>query len=335
MVIDNEPLVSIITINYNCKNYIQQHIDSVININYNNWEHIFVDCGSNDGSIEIVKNNTHSRLLFYEIKFCTVSEARNFAIENSNGTICAILDSDDLMCKNRLTRQINLLNSDTSNILVGGNFVGIMNRSNVLAKFLFKRRVEIKMPDDKIEIQLLINSAFLPFPHSTFTFFKDSFIKAGKYNIDKSEDYELLLNLSKLGSIAIVSDCISIINFGRINSHSSSYKPNNRTPLHFAFFILVKDSIKNSNLIFSNEHIHKELDNFSNIQLLVNQTKWLIKELIKSDKIYKLNNLIFITKLLIKNVNTFNKILYFIKCANSKNDFIKSLLGSNFNVTKY
>ena len=324
MNLNKQPLVSIITINYNCKNYLQNHFDSILKLSYNNWEHIFVDCGSTDGSIEIVKKNLHNRLFFHQIDFCTVSEARNFAIENCKGSICAILDSDDLICKNRITNQIKLLQNDTKNVLVGGSFVGIMNRSNLYARIFLKKRVYIKMPEDEVVINLLLDSAFLPFPHSTFTFYKDVFLKAGKYKIDKTEDYELLMNFSKLGSVVSVPEQISIINFGRMNSHSTRYKPNNRTPLHFAFYILIKDAIKNTGSTLSDEQIHKELDKFSNVQLLIMQTKWLFQGLLKENKLFDFNNLMFISNLIIKNVNTFYKISFFFKCPNTKNELINT-----------
>lgn len=317
-----EPLVSIITINYNCYNYIQKHLNSVSSLNYSNWEHIFVDCGSTDGSIEIVNQNLHPKLVFHKIGFCTVSEARNYAIKNSNGLICSILDSDDLMCEDRLTNQINLLTKSPDNVIVGGGFVGIMNRSNIIARFLLRNTIKVKMPVEKVDINILINSAFLPFPHSTFTFYKKDFYLVGGYKIDKSEDYELVLALNKLGNVVSVDNYVSVINFGRINSHSTHYKPNNRTPLHFAFFSLIKDSIKEKKLIISDIDIHKELDKFTNIQLLILQTKWLFLELFRSKRLFKKGNFQFALNLAIRNLNSIYKIKFFLSCPVSKDKFI-------------
>ena len=49
------PKISIITPNYNYGNYIEQTIRSVLDQDYNNVEHIIVDDGSTDNSVEIVQ----------------------------------------------------------------------------------------------------------------------------------------------------------------------------------------------------------------------------------------------------------------------------------------
>lgn len=319
----NEPKVSIITINYNCNNYLQEHFDSVKSLDYDNWEHIFVDCGSTDGSLDTIKKNKHDKLIFYQIDYCTVSVARNFAINKSSGTICAILDSDDLICKNRLKSQVNLLESNIDTIVVGGNFIGLMNRSNVLAKYFLNKKVEFYMPRNRDDINSLINSAFLPFPHSTFTFKKSDFLKIGGYKIDKSEDFELLLKLSTLGRILSDSNFTSIINFGRINSHSSRYKPYNRTPLHYAFFSLLCQYNVLNNFNLSNEQIFSKIDSYSYIDLSVIQTKWLFQNLLKSNRLFKDRNLLFLIKLFIRNVNSPSKLLSYFEAPLSPDFFLK------------
>ena len=51
----NQPLVSIITTVLNGEKYIEETILSVLNQSYNNIEYIIVDGGSNDKTIEIIK----------------------------------------------------------------------------------------------------------------------------------------------------------------------------------------------------------------------------------------------------------------------------------------
>ena len=50
------PLVSIITNSYNSEKFLKQNIISVLNQEYQNWEHIVIDCGSTDNSIKLLNN---------------------------------------------------------------------------------------------------------------------------------------------------------------------------------------------------------------------------------------------------------------------------------------
>lgn len=113
-------LVSVIMPAYNAEKTILQSINSVINQTYTNWELIIVDDGSNDESLEIIKNvkEKDKRINFYQNKKnLGVSETRNKGITKSKGNLIAFLDSDDLWVHTKLEIQINKmkkLNSDFS-----------------------------------------------------------------------------------------------------------------------------------------------------------------------------------------------------------------------------
>ena len=50
-----KPLITIITVTYNCRNLLEQTIRSVLNLSYDNIELIIVDGGSTDGTLNIIK----------------------------------------------------------------------------------------------------------------------------------------------------------------------------------------------------------------------------------------------------------------------------------------
>ena len=60
----NNPLVSIITIVYNCETYLARAIESIINQTYSNIEYIIIDGGSTDNSVNIIKSYK-SRINFW------------------------------------------------------------------------------------------------------------------------------------------------------------------------------------------------------------------------------------------------------------------------------
>ncbi len=54
---DRSPKISIITVVYNNRENLIKTIKSIRNLNYNPIEYIIIDGGSNDGSVDVIKNN--------------------------------------------------------------------------------------------------------------------------------------------------------------------------------------------------------------------------------------------------------------------------------------
>jgi glycosyltransferase involved in cell wall biosynthesis len=87
------PLVSIITPSYNQAKYISRTIRSVETQDYQNIEHIVIDGGSKDGTVEILKK--HPKLSWVSEKDSGQSNAINKGFRMARGEIVAWLNSDD------------------------------------------------------------------------------------------------------------------------------------------------------------------------------------------------------------------------------------------------
>lgn len=107
-----EPLVSIISPNYNCQQFIFQTIESVIAQTYKNWELIIVDDCSIDDSYKIAleysKKDSRIKVLKND-KNSGAAISRNKAIDIAIGEYIAFLDSDDLWESRKLETQINFM----------------------------------------------------------------------------------------------------------------------------------------------------------------------------------------------------------------------------------
>ena len=109
----HSPLVTIIIPLYNCENYIQETLESLLNQTYNRWESIIVDDGSTDLSISIVKKiqKYDNRIFLYRRDRLPKggSVCRNIGIAKARGKYVVFLDSDDLLSATCLENRIRLM----------------------------------------------------------------------------------------------------------------------------------------------------------------------------------------------------------------------------------
>lgn len=93
----SEELVSIIVPIYNVENYLRMCLDSIEHQTYSNIEVLLINDGSPDSSGEICQEYVarDSRFHYFEKENGGLSDARNYAIERSNGKYLTFIDSDD------------------------------------------------------------------------------------------------------------------------------------------------------------------------------------------------------------------------------------------------
>lgn len=96
------PLISIVIAGYNAAEYIRLCLDSIYNQDYKNYEIIFVDNGSTDGTSSILKTYPGIKIITNKINkgFCL---ATNQGIRASGGGYVLTLNSDVVLEKNFLS----------------------------------------------------------------------------------------------------------------------------------------------------------------------------------------------------------------------------------------
>ena len=85
--------ISIITVVKNNKDTIEKNILSLLNQNYKNYEHIIIDGGSKDGTIEIINKYKKHIKYFISEKDNGIYDAMNKGIDRVEGDIIGILDA--------------------------------------------------------------------------------------------------------------------------------------------------------------------------------------------------------------------------------------------------
>src|SRR3954470_14031963 len=96
------PKISVITPCFNSIHTIRQTIESVASQNYPALEHIVMDGGSKDGTVELLKQHPH--LIWASEKDEGHYHAMNKGIQRATGDVVVILNADDCFCPNALRK---------------------------------------------------------------------------------------------------------------------------------------------------------------------------------------------------------------------------------------
>jgi glycosyltransferase involved in cell wall biosynthesis len=108
---ESSRLVSVILPTYNQEELLPRAIESVLAQTYSFWEMIVWDDGSTDSTPAIVRSYEDDRIMYFFAENRGASYARNKAIEASSGEYLAFMDSDDEWMDDKLTTQVEILNT--------------------------------------------------------------------------------------------------------------------------------------------------------------------------------------------------------------------------------
>jgi glycosyltransferase involved in cell wall biosynthesis len=125
------PLVSIITPSYNQSQYIEETILSIQKQTYKNIEHIVIDGGSTDGTLEILKKYSPALKWISEPDHGQTN-AINKGMKISQGEIVAYLNSDDLYFPDTVQTIVNYFLDHPSVSMVYGDICLIDEQSQLI-----------------------------------------------------------------------------------------------------------------------------------------------------------------------------------------------------------
>jgi len=116
----NSFLVGVIMPVYNCDRYLAEAIESVLAQTYQPLEIIVVDDGSTDRSAEVAQRFSSSVRYYFQPQ-SGAGAARNYGTELAQGSFFAFLDADDFWVKDKLTRQMEVFDSEPEVDIVFGH----------------------------------------------------------------------------------------------------------------------------------------------------------------------------------------------------------------------
>lgn len=197
----NKPFFSICIPTYNRGLYLRDAIKSILLQNFDNYEVIIVDDGSDDNTKEIVNNFQDIRIKYFYKSHTNAPDTRNYAISNAKGKYIIWLDSDDVMLPNTLMNYYLEINKNSEINLLYGDL--IITDANLLPQ------KELNYIDWNNKNQILLSNLFNGnfIPNSTVCIQKDIYEAFGNYNIEfsRAHDYEFWTRIVKYVKIKKVN----------------------------------------------------------------------------------------------------------------------------------
>jgi glycosyltransferase involved in cell wall biosynthesis len=178
--------ISVITVCYNSKNFIRQTLESVAAQNYSEIEHVVIDGGSTDGTVEILKEYK-DKIKFISEPDKGIYDAMNKGVKLATGFAIGTLGAGDFYPNNEVIRKVaSALKSYNTDAIYGDK--QYVNPDNIQKVVRYWNPGEYKY-ENWLE-------GWMP-PHQSFYLKKAAFEKYGYYLDDfrSAGDYELMLRM--------------------------------------------------------------------------------------------------------------------------------------------
>ena len=135
----DKPLVSIITPVFDGIKYLEACIKSVLNQSYPHIEHIFVDGGSSDGTLELLSSyqaRYPERIRFISEPDKGVGDAWNKGLRMARGEIFGWLGSDDISEPDAIQTVVEFFRANPDAYFVFGECNYINEKGEIIGKYL-------------------------------------------------------------------------------------------------------------------------------------------------------------------------------------------------------
>ncbi len=195
--------ISVVMSVFNTKeSFLRKSIESILCQTFTNFEFIIINYGITDNSLSILKEYEciDNRIKVIHQNNMGLTKSLNNGLKISCGKYIARQDADDYSCVTRLEKQYRFLETNKDLLLLGTDFIVIDDDEKKIVTF---RNSQIKFLKDKIQRSN-------PFVHGSIMFRRLINGKPIFYNefYKKSQDYDLILNLSEKGNIRILDEVL-------------------------------------------------------------------------------------------------------------------------------
>lgn len=194
-------MLSVITPVYNSDRFIEACIQNVVEQACHEAEHIIVDGGSTDRTVEIILQyaQTYSHIRWISEKDRGQSDAINKGISMAQGQILGILNADDFYERNTLNRVLENFKTLPEPAFLVGN-CNVWNDQDHL--------LYVNQPSRMSFLKILQDINQFPFNPSAYFYHKSLHQKIGLYNIDEHYvmDLDFVLKATRVAKVRYVNE---------------------------------------------------------------------------------------------------------------------------------
>lgn len=197
------PCVSVVMSAYNAEAYLAEAVESILNQTFRDFEFVIIDDGSTDKTAEILARyeNLDKRVRVYNQANQGLVTALNRGVGLARGRYIARMDADDISLPERLSKQLDYMESHPEVGVMGSQMNQMDEKGNPLSSFA------TPLSHDVIVWKMLFECAVA---HATVMMRKPLLIHVGGYNpcYLHIEDTELWSRLIWVTRFANHPDCL-------------------------------------------------------------------------------------------------------------------------------
>ena len=223
-------LVSVLMVNYNHADTIEQSIRSVLEQTYSKLQLIIVDDGSTDNSVEIINSIEDPRIEVYEEKenkqICAVT---NIGMKKVRGEYFARIDSDDLWEKNKLELQVEYLKEHPEHKICFTHVSIIDENDQVVDSELEKLyAVDYERQEEWLETFFFLGNCL---PMTSVLMTTKIMVEIGDFNIAYRQlhDFDYWIRIAKRYPMAVIPKKLARIRRYESETNNSNISEKNMT----------------------------------------------------------------------------------------------------------
>lgn len=193
----SSPMITVLMPVYNAEKYIGESIQSILNQNFTDFELLMVDDGSTDRSMEIARTFEDSRIRIISLpENMGLVNALNIGLAESQSKYIARSDADDISLPDRLSLQLNYMESNPQIGALGTGFDSLVENKSIKTGGRFAPNHETIRLRHLYQIQII---------HGT-SMFRKSVLNEHNLRFDgdfkHAEDYDFFDRLGDVSQIA-------------------------------------------------------------------------------------------------------------------------------------